>query len=400
MQSQKLTRRRFLKATTAAAGVATTFGGLQPASASGPEGLKIEEPFHGAILHERLGQKTDAGLRIQVSGEAALRDTVTVNGRPASRAGRRFTADVVLNKKISDIVAIAKGSFGLHQHSIKVLWDRHSFRRYRFAIDDNSFFLRDIAQNNYKSLFDCFYLKNLLDLHKKYRARLVLNIYYTTGDDFNLTQFPDRYKGEWEDHSGWLKLSFHAYANDPDRPYQYAPVSKLLSDFDAVAEQIERFAGENTYSPPTVIHWAVVAPEALKALHERGVRVLSGGFVFRYGQWDGSYHLDDARSEYISRSDGLMDFDSGIIFSTADIVCNKIPLEQVTPLLESIARQRLRREIMDCFTHEQYFWPFYSSYIPDHFLRLDAALRWLTEHGYRPVFFHEGFLGGPDWNET
>jgi len=23
-----------------------------------------------------------------------------------------------------------------------------------------------------------------------------------------------------------------------------------------------------------------------------------------------------------------------------------------------------------------------------------AAIRWVTEHGYKPVFFHEGFLGG------
>ena len=51
-------------------------------------------------------------------------------------------------------------------------------------------------------------------------------------------------------------------------------------------------------------------------------------------------------------------------------------------------------EIMDLFTHEQYFWPFYRNYIPDHPQRLDATIRWVTEHGYKPVFFHEGFLGG------
>ena len=51
---------------------------------------------------------------------------------------------------------------------------------------------------------------------------------------------------------------------------------------------------------------------------------------------------------------------------------------------------------MDLFTHEQYFWPFYRNYIPDHFARLDTALRWVTEHGYKPVFLHEGFLGAPE----
>jgi hypothetical protein len=44
-------------------------------------------------------------------------------------------------------------------------------------------------------------------------------------------------------------------------------------------------------------------------------------------------------------------------------------------------------------THEQHFWPFYSSHVPDHFERLDIAFRWVTDNGYKPVFFHEGFLG-------
>lgn len=35
-------------------------------------------------------------------------------------------------------------------------------------------------------------------------------------------------------------------------------------------------------------------------------------------------------------------------------------------------------------------------HIPDHFQRLDTTIRWMTEHGYAPVFFHEGFLGGPE----
>ena len=31
-----------------------------------------------------------------------------------------------------------------------------------------------------------------------------------------------------------------------------------------------------------------------------------------------------------------------------------------------------------------------------HVDRLDTALRWVTDRGYEPVFFHEGFLGGPE----
>ena len=123
--------------------------------------------------------------------------------------------------------------------------------------------------------------------------------------------------------------------------------------------------------------------------------MLSGYFRLYNGVWDVNYLLDDVRSEYLSRHDALMDFESGIVFSKIDIVCNSTPLEHVVPTLEPLSKDPNSAEIMDLFTHEQYFWPFYSNYIPDHAKRLDAAIHWVTEHGYKPVFFHEGFLGGP-----
>jgi hypothetical protein len=365
------------------------------ASASAFEALRIEKPFHGAVLSRRQGEPVKDGLKIQVSGHAPLRDRVMVNGTKAKRAGTKFTSEVVLRQKEIEIIAASKGNFGLNEHRVRVVWDRNSQPRYRFSIDDNSFFLRDITRKNYASLFDCFYLKNLRELHTKYGTRFVLNIYYTTEDGFELPRFPDRYKGEWQDNSDWLKLAFHAYANKPDRPYQYAPASRLIADLDKVAEQIIRFAGRKTYSPPTVIHWGMVQPTALKPLFERGVRVLSGYFRRLNGVWDVNYLFDDTISEYLSRHDALMDFDSGIVFSRVDIVCNSTPIDRIVPTLEPLAKDPNQAEIMDLFTHEQYFWPFYSHYLPDHFRRLDVAIRWVTEHGYKPVFFHEGFLGNP-----
>ena len=395
MEESPNSRRDFMKVTAAGtAGIFLAKPNILSAQASGS--IRIEEPFHGAVLNRRQGKQVDGGLKIKVSGQAPLNGRVIINGLPARRDGAKFASEIILRQKQTDIVAVSEDNFGRYEHRIRVIWDRHSIPRYRFSIDDNSFFLRDIAKNNYASLFDCFYLKNLRRLHSKYGTRFVLNIYYTTEDGFELPQFPDRYKGQWRDNSDWLKLAFHAYANKPDRPYQNASAAKLTADFDKVAEQIIRFASEQTYSPPTVIHWGMVQPEALKPLYERGVRVLSGYFRRQGGVWDVNYLIDDVRSEYLSRHDALMDFDSGIVFSRVDIVCNSTPVEQIIPTLEPLTKDPNQAEIMDIFTHEQYFWPFYSNYIPDHFERLDVAIRWLTENGYKPVFFHEGFLGGPE----
>ena len=393
MKELPKTRRDFMKTTAAgAAGIILARPKILSAQASGA--IRIEEPFHGAVLNRRHGKPVGGGLKIKVSGQAPLNGRVIVNGSPARRDGTKFTSEIILRQKQTEIAAVSENNFGRGEHRVQVIWDMHSQARYRFSIDDNSFFLRDIAKNNYASLFDCFYLKNLRGLHSKYGTRFVLNIYYTTEDGFELPQFPDRYKGEWQDNSDWLKLAFHAYANKPDCPYQNVPASKLMADFDRVAEQIIRFASEQTYSPPTVIHWGMVQPEALKPLYERGVRVLSGYFRRQGGVWDVNYLIDDVRSEYLSRHDALMDFESGIVFSRVDIVCNSTPVEGIIPTLEPLTKDPNQAEIMDIFTHEQYFWPFYSNYLPDHFKRLDVAIRWLTENGYKPVFFHEGFLGG------
>ncbi len=395
MKNQPIGRRNFLQTTAAVAGGVVLVGPRNSsAGALGP--TVIEEPFHGAVLNHRHGQQSGDGLKIQVRGRAPLRDRVTVNGAPARRAGTGFVSQLVLRRKETDIVALSQGSSGRREHRVRVLWDRRSRPRYRFSIDDNSFFLRDIARKKYASLFECFYLQMLRKLHQKYGARFVLNIYYTTQDGFELPQFPDRYKGEWKDNSDWLKLAFHAYANEPARPYQYAPAERLIADFDKVSQQIRRFAGEQTYSPPTVIHWGMVQPGALKPLAERGVRVLSGYFRRGSSGWDVNYLLDDDRSEYLSRHDALKDFESGIVFSKVDVVCNSTPVKRIVPTLEPLAQDPNQAEIMDLFTHEQYFWPFYSNYLPDHAQRLDAAIRWVTEHGYKPVFFHEGLLGGPE----
>jgi hypothetical protein len=124
------------------------------------------------------------------------------------------------------------------------------------------------------------------------------------------------------------------------------------------------------------------------------VRALSGYFRKNStGAWDINYRLDDVRSEYLSRHDAWKDFESGIVFSKIDIVINNTPLERIVPTLAPLTNDPNTAEIMDLLTHEQYFWPFYRNHLPDHPARMDAAIRWVTENGYKPVFLHEGFLG-------
>ena len=396
MDIAPLDRRRFLEVSAAAAGALALGVSAEADDSAGPIG--IEHPMHGAVLNRHHGQVLeDGGLEVPVRGTAPADRQVLINGAPAQRDGQRFDGRVVLREAETDIAVTLADAPEIRQVA-RVVWDRHSRPRYRFAVDDNSFFLRDIWQKQYRSLFDCFYLAMLRDLNRKYGTKFVLNIYFTTGDEFDLTKFPDRYRSQWQDNASWLKLAFHAHADQPAMPYLDAPPEELIADFDKVGEQIHRFAGEEAYSPTTIVHWGMVRPSAWKPLAERGVTVLSGYFVRRegtWGEWFVNYRMDPVRSEYLSRHDALKDFPSGIIFSKIDIVCNSVPLDQTVPTLEKIAEDPNQSEIFDLMTHEQYFWPFYSHYLPDHPQRIEAAIRWVTERGYEPVFLHEGLLGGP-----
>jgi len=359
--------------------------------------LRIEDPIHGAVVNYRWGKQDEQGLHLPVTGTAPPYGRVTVNGQPAKIMCGRFTANVLITQPEQEIVAVYEGALGRQEHAIRIVWDKNSRPRYRFSIDDNSFFLRDIYQHQYASIFDCFYLDILRRLHREYGTKFTVNIYAQTDDDpdnpFFLPDFPDRYKGEFTDNADWLVLAFHAKSNLPDRPYQYAPVEKLLADKHFVEDQIVRFAGEAALAPPTVIHWGMILPEAWKMLYEDGVRVLSAFALPTSHGYDVNYFLDPARSEWLYHHEAIKDFPSGLIFSRVDIVCNNTPVEQIAPTLQPLYDNPRQAEIMDLFTHEQYFWPFYPRFVPDHAERLKQTIHWVTEHGYEPVFFHEGFLG-------
>ena len=359
--------------------------------------LRIEDPFHGAVVNHRHGVQDDSGLTLTVTGAAPAYGEVTVDGRPAKVVNGRFTAQARVTAPEQDIVAEYSGTFGKQQHTVRVVWDKASRPRYRFSIDDNSFWLRDVCRHDYASLFDCFYLDILRNLNREYGAKFTLNIYSKTDDNpdqpFELTEFPEKYRGEFAENAGWLVLAFHAKSNLPDRPYQYASAEKLLADKHQVEEQIVRIAGPATLAHPTVIHWGMVQPSALRPLYDDGVRVLSGfANPTAYG-YDVNYWLDSERSEWLYNNEAIKDFESGIVFSRVDIVCNNCAVEQIEPTLAPLHANPRQAEIMDLFTHEQYFWPFYSAYRPDHAERLNQTLRWVTERGYEPVLFHEGFMG-------
>ena len=68
-------------------------------------------------------------------------------------------------------------------------------------------------------------------------------------------------------------------------------------------------------------------------------------------------------------------------------------LEDVPRILDAQEESAHTCELIELLIHEQYFREELSSYQPDIRDKAIAALEWVSERGYEPCFWCEGFLG-------
>ena len=362
-------------------------------------------PRQGAVLSRHDGCESASGLTIKVTGFCDVPGAIAVNGKPARRTGRTFESEITLDACFNTVSVRLDDDFGATIREIQVLYDRNSFPRYDFFIDDNIFFLTDLAKELPKSLFDQFYLNFLQSMHRKYGTCFTLNIFYRNDhEDFDLSRMPDRYRGEFADNADWLKLAFHAYSEFPDRPYQNTPPEKIAADFDLVVKEIDRFAGHQSYIPMEALHWAMARPSSLVELHRRGIRLLEGQFLSpRTGISDAGndgvitdvgYFCSPNDSIYLKEKHHLYDFRTRMMFSTNDCTANLLTPDEIQRKLSGITA-----DTIGLATHEQYSYTRYFNYLPDHFERIETSIRIASERGYRPVFFVDGLFGNQSWGK-
>ena len=395
--------------------------------------FEITNLRQGAVLNRHHGVEDEHGLAIKIEGMCDLASHVTVNDVPARRDGRRFFADVTLTQKINTITAKALTAFGEFTQSIQVVWDKNSFRRCNFYIDDHSFFWTDLIKERPKRAFDHFYLGGLKKIHEEHGLKVVLNCFYRN-DHFGgeMKDVPDVWKQEFIDNSDWLRLSFHAYSEFPDRPYVDATYDDFARDYDLVKSEIVRFAGEETFSVPNVIHWAQVSPGAAKALIDRGLKAISTTFRPRTmvtpsladrAAGNKKNNIADNQLKAASAATLPFGFDDhfnaieensylgnhrvfynpyiGVFFFCNWCCANLVPLDQLPQRFAAAdaAAKSCGSEVFSAVSHEQYEFPYYHNYLPDGMARLECAAKLMAESGCTPVFFSEGLLGNKSWDK-
>lgn len=363
--------------------------------------LQITSPRDGDYLNRHDGRLENGTLVVPVSGTCAAGATVTVNGTAAAVSGETFTAQVPLSRTSEAIQACS----GDERAAILVMADLKSRKRYRYSIDDNIEFLHDLGSDPeaYNSLFDHWYLAFWKHMHEKYGTRVHINTYFELSDhSWNTSLMPDKWRDEWEASSDWLHLSFHARQNLPDRIYKAATYDEIARDYETVVAQIKRYAGEAVLTNETTVHWAEAPREACQALKERGIDILIGLFWVTNGQCTTKYYLDIPQAEYCHTRDAWQDTSLGMTFVSCDLVVNGAQLGEVVPRIQEQASNPHTGDMIELLIHEQYFrqdrvfvtgLKRHNYFQHDIFQKVERGIAWLSEQGYEPCFWSDGFLG-------
>ncbi len=344
-------------------------------------------PVDGDMLSKYDGKEFSGNLLTKVRIKAPSGQQIKINGKETKFDGSVYHEEIELTG-YENIISAADSKTGEKQ-SIKVFWLKNVVDKYRLSIDDNIWFLKDISVNSskYKSIFENPYLKFLKELHDKYGTKIHLNLFYQT-DGFNLSQMTDKFKSEWKDNAGWIRLSFHAMQEFPDRPYLNAGYDQVKNDCILVKDQIRRFAGEELMGLVTTLHWGAANEDGCRALKDQGYRALAGYFNAE-GPDPVSYYLSDEKRLQINNRFLWKDNRMELILSRMAIVINTLKLEEIVPYLDSLTTDGHRPPYADLMIHEQYFYPSYTNYQPDFRDKVITSVKWAADKGYKPAFLGE-----------
>ena len=294
-----------------------------------------------------------------------------------------------------------------------------------FFIDDTIWCLRDIARKKPKSIYDNAFFKMLKKGHDDYGMTVQLNLFYRTdffyGDDeFTLKEMPDTYKKEFQEASSWLRFAFHAKQEFPDYPYVNASYEDVKNNYEAIINEVKRFAGEECISDAFVPHWLPISKAGCQALHDCGVRVLSVTYgereeytgdesVLPYGHAARLLQNRKPETKLFTRNtkDARIKASISAYNHLSAEQCAKIRWKNVSildegtglrfkqlgggPSLNSNTQEEIAKrleelngnEFIGTAVHEQYFYPDYYNYIPDCAERYYLLGKILKEYGYR-----------------
>ncbi len=348
-------------------------------------------PIDGDCINIYDGKEIPGGIRIPVSIEAPLDHRLEVNGIPARYENGiyRTYADVLENETILEARDLTDGA----SCKIRVLRLANPIGGYRLSSDDNIIFLWDINEHKdeYKSIFENPYLAIYKKAHDLWGAKVHLNLFYEFDDEarsyfsdarpyFNLSMMTDKFKDEFRSNADWLKLSFHSKSEFPPKPYKFADGETVRRDCERVHAEIRRFAGEESLSQCTTVHFGEANEDGARALRALGYRAMTGYFI--PDECPVAYYAPNDLLEYVHGRDFWYDTATDILFGRIDLVVNLNTHKENLQILREIMASPTRGGFVSIMIHEQYFHKDYVCHLPDFEARVVEACELIAKNGY------------------
>ena len=248
------------------------------------------------------------------------------------------------------------------------------------ALDDTIDVLEEINQKaqTLNSIFDVGVLALLKEFHDHYGATFSLYLFYEKTDGFNLSQMTDKFAQEWRRNSHWLRLSFHARTRKPEVVdyylYDHADYQTAKEDFEIIKHEILRFAGPQSWDNYPRTHFWSGTKQAVQAWRDCGV----SGLFYSYPGYPAMY-FDEPTLKQLWRKDFHYDCDIDMLFITTNV---KLPCMTIAKVEQNLTRLT-NRKIIEIFADD------YN--IIELKERMETALRWATENGFKPVFYDDIF---------
>lgn len=241
--------------------------------------------------------------------------------------------------------------------------NKHEEPYLSFSVDDATDVLKEIQTNEYESIFDCWKLQELRQLHEQYGCSFRLYLFENL-DEFNVSDMSDKYRKEFEENADWLKFGFHWVDEGFPEEEQYTE-EEIEASYLRTKNAILTFAGEESLAEDLRIHCWYGSPAFLHFLKEQGITTL--------------YYPDNDTIGY-----GFTEKDDRLIRKSADgkmtrklrYLKTDIRLENCENIETALQqRQELQDHKIIIFTH--------SAYLPQTFQMFGEACEWAQSNGYQ-----------------
>lgn len=356
-------------------------------------------PQDCVMLTDSVGERIGDTLKIAVRVDAPDDKKLTVNGIPLNKVSFGVFRAYVILDKYENTLEFVDETTGEKQ-VITVYYLKNGYKKYRISLDDVIWLFQNLTENKdkYQSMFEDPYMTWLKTIHEEFGTKFHLNVYYETDrkGGFNLSQMTDKYKDEWIANSDWLRLSFHATSDKPNRPYANVSYEQMYFECERVDKEIRRFAGEQCHANTvTTIHFGEVSLEGTKALRDLGYKAFVGDFNWkvRVGA-DIRMCCNLEQCVKIQQYGFLYDKELDVYYfnynGEADIQHIK-DTTTIGPLFDEKLGGTLNYHFKDICLHEQYFHPEFHLHQPDYYEKMRESCTWFRNNGYESVFMDDLF---------